>query len=465
MHLCATPEFSMSLSIVILAAGQGTRMRSAQPKVLHRIGGMPLLRHVINTASQLNPDSIHVVFGHGGEQVREVLADAEVAWIEQAEQLGTGHALDQAMPSIDNDSTVLVLYGDVPLITPETLRSMVEQAGSGKLSVLTAVLDNPSGYGRMVRDDDGRLASIVEHKDASEEQLRIREINTGFLAAPAGLLRGWLSKLDNSNVQGEYYLTDIIAMAATDGIPVESASAADEFEILGVNDRVQLASLERSYQRRLANQLMCAGVTLADPARIDIRGELVAGNDCSIDVNVIFEGNVSLGNGVCIGPNCVISNTRIGDGTRVFANCVIEDAAIGGSSRIGPFARIRPETELDERVHVGNFVEIKKSRIAAGSKVNHLSYIGDTRMGTDVNIGAGTITCNYDGANKHLTEIGNDVFVGSDTQLVAPVRVGDGATIGAGTTVTREVPPGELTLSRSPQKTIEGWRRPVKKGS
>ena len=455
----------MSLSIVILAAGQGTRMRSALPKVLHPIGGRPLLRHVINTASQLSPDSIHVVFGHGGDQVREVLADADVSWIEQAEQLGTGHAVDQVMPLISDDNTVLVLYGDVPLITPETLQPMVEQAGSGKLSVLTAVLDDPCGYGRMVRDHEGRLTSIVEHKDASEEHLQIREINTGFLAAPAGMLRGWLSKLDNSNVQGEYYLTDVIAMAAADGVPVESAGAADEFEILGVNDRVQLATLERAYQRRLADRLMRAGVTLADPARIDIRGELFTGSDCSIDVNAVFEGSVRLGDGVCIGPNCVISNTRIGDATQVFANCVIEDACIGGSSRIGPFARIRPETELDERVHVGNFVEIKKSKIAAGSKVNHLSYIGDTRMGSGVNIGAGTITCNYDGANKHLTEIGNDVFIGSDTQLVAPVRVGDGATIGAGTTVTREVPAGELTLSRSPQKTIEGWRRPVKKRS
>ena len=455
----------MSLSIVILAAGQGTRMRSALPKVLHPIGGRPLLRHVINTACQLSPDSIHVVFGHGGDQVREVLADADVSWIEQAEQLGTGHAVDQVMPLISDENTVLVLYGDVPLITPETLQPMVEQAGSGKLSVLTAVLDDPCGYGRMVRDDEGSLTSIVEHRDASEEHLQIREINTGFLAAPAGMLRGWLSKLDNSNVQGEYYLTDVIAMAAADGVPVESVGAADEFEILGVNDRVQLATLERAYQRRLADQLMRAGVTLADPARIDIRGELSTGSDCAIDVNAVFEGNVRLGDGVCIGPNCVISNTRIGDATQVFANCVIEDACIGGSSRIGPFARIRPETELDERVHVGNFVEIKKSKIAAGSKVNHLSYIGDTHMGSGVNIGAGTITCNYDGANKHLTEIGNDVFIGSDTQLVAPVRVGDGATIGAGTTVTREVPAGELTLSRSPQKTIEGWRRPVKKRS
>lgn len=453
----------MNLSIVILAAGQGTRMRSALPKVLHPLAGTPLLRHVINTAKLLNPDSIYVVYGHGGEQVREALADTGVAWIEQAEQLGTGHAVDQAISSISDDSTLLVLYGDVPLITAETLQPMVNQAGSGKLSVLTAVLDNPSGYGRMIRDGEGRLTRIVEHKDASDAELQIREINTGFLAAPAGLMRGWLSELDNSNVQGEYYLTDVIAMAAAAGVVVESASAADEFEILGINDRVQLAVIERVYQRRLAEELMRAGVTLADPARIDIRGELVTGSDCSIDINTVFEGKVRLGSGVRIGPNCVISNARIGDNTEVFANCVIEDASIGNSSRIGPFARIRPDTELGERVHVGNFVEIKKSKIATGSKINHLSYIGDTLMGSGVNVGAGTITCNYDGANKHLTEIGNDVFIGSDTQLVAPVKVGDGATIGAGTTVTREVSACELTLSRCPQKTITGWRRPVKK--
>ncbi len=453
----------MNLSIIILAAGQGTRMRSCLPKVLHPVGGMPLLQHVVNTANLLKPDSIHVVFGHGGEQVRETLADTDVTWVEQRERLGTGHAVDQAIASIDDASTLLVLYGDVPLITAETLQPMVDQASSGKLSVLTAVIDNPSGYGRMIRDDAGRLTRIVEHKDATDTELQIREINTGFLAAPAGLMRAWLGKLDNSNAQGEYYLTDVIAMAADEGVAVESASASDEFEILGVNDRVQLAGIERVYQRRCAEKLMRAGVTLADPARLDVRGELSVGSDCYIDVNVVFTGKVSLGSGVCIGPNCMISHTSIGDSTEVLANSVIEDASIGGSSRIGPFARIRPGTELDERVHVGNFVEIKKSKISTGSKINHLSYIGDTLMGSDVNVGAGTITCNYDGANKHLTEIGNDVFIGSDTQLVAPVKVGDGATIGAGTTVTREVPACELTLSRSPQKTITGWRRPVKK--
>jgi bifunctional UDP-N-acetylglucosamine pyrophosphorylase/glucosamine-1-phosphate N-acetyltransferase len=423
----------MKLSVVILAAGQGTRMRSVLPKVLHPLGGRPLLAHVIDTARELKPDSIHVVFGHGGDQVREALADAPVEWVEQADQLGTGHAVDQVMPRVADDCVVLVLYGDVPLITAATLAPMVDQAGQGKLSVLTAKLDNPFGYGRIIRSANGRLVDIVEQKDAGDEQLRIREINTGFLAAPAGLLRGWLQKLDNRNAQGEYYLTDIVGMAVDDDVPVESVTAADTDEILGVNDRVQLAHLERVYQRRLAEALMRAGVSLADPARFDQRGELEAGSDSFIDVNVVFEGKVRLGERVKIGPNCFIRNATLGDDVEVFANTVIDDARIGSACRIGPFARIRPET------------------------------IGDTRMGAGVNIGAGTITCNYDGANKHVTDIGNDVFVGSDTQLVAPVRVGDGATIGAGTTVTRDVPAGQLTLSRCPQKSIEGWSRPVKK--
>jgi bifunctional UDP-N-acetylglucosamine pyrophosphorylase/glucosamine-1-phosphate N-acetyltransferase len=455
----------MKLSVVILAAGQGTRMRSALPKVLHRLGGRPLLAHVVDTACRLDPESIRVVYGHGGVQVREALADAPVEWIEQAQQLGTGHAVDQVMPSIHDDSVVLVLYGDVPLISADTLSPMIGQAGEGSLCVLTAKLDDPAGYGRIVRSANGRLVDIVEQKDASDEQLRIREINSGFLAVPAALLRGWLRRLDNSNAQGEYYLTDIVAMAVEDGVRVESATAVDTDEILGVNDRSQLAHLERVYQQRQARALMLSGVTLADPARFDQRGELSAGNDSFIDVNVVFEGRVELGARVRIGPNCVIRNAVLDDDVEVFANSVIDAARIGAGSLIGPFARIRPETELAERVHVGNFVEIKKSHIACGSKINHLSYIGDTRMGSGVNIGAGTITCNYDGANKHLTEIGDDVFVGSDTQLVAPVKVGDGATLGAGTTVTREVPAGKLTLSRCPQTTIEGWKRPVKKKS
>jgi bifunctional UDP-N-acetylglucosamine pyrophosphorylase/glucosamine-1-phosphate N-acetyltransferase len=453
----------MKLSVVILAAGQGTRMRSALPKVLHPLGGRPLLTHVIEVAHQLKPESIHVVYGHAGDQAREALAGAPVEWVEQAEQLGTGHAVDQVMPRIGDDCVVLVLYGDVPLITPATLAPLVEQARQNKLSVLTAKLDNPFGYGRIVRGANGRLVDIVEQNDASDEQLRIREINTGFLAVPAALLRGWLSRLDNRNAQGEYYLTDIIAMAVDDGVEVESTRAESVDEILGVNDRVQLAHLERVYQRQQAEQLMRSGVTLADPARFDLRGALTAGNDSFIDINVLFEGTVTLGARVRIGPNCVIRNTSLADDVEVLANSVIDESRVGRACRIGPFARLRPDNELGEQVHVGNFVEMKKSRIADGSKINHLSYIGDTHMGSGVNIGAGTITCNYDGANKHLTEIGDDVFVGSDTQLVAPVKVGDGATIGAGTTFPRVVPAGQLTLSRTPQKTIAGWKRPVKK--
>jgi bifunctional UDP-N-acetylglucosamine pyrophosphorylase/glucosamine-1-phosphate N-acetyltransferase len=455
-------SFIMSLSIIILAAGQGTRMRSALPKVLHPLGGLPLLQHVIRTAQTLNPGHIAVVYGHGGEQVKEALAHEPVEWILQDQQLGTGHAVDQAMSSVKDDDTVLVLYGDVPLIQADTLATLVKKANAGQLAVLTAELDNPQGYGRMLRDDKGRLVGIVEQKDASEVQLSIREINSGFLAAPADCLRGWLQRLDNSNAQGEYYLTDIIAMAASDGVAVESTSAKNECEILGVNDRVQLAQLERIWQRQQAETLMRGGVTLADPARLDMRGEVSTGQDCRIDINVVLEGKVSLGERVSIGPGCVIKNASIGDDVEIFAHCVIEDGIIGTACRIGPFARIRPETKLAEQVHVGNFVEIKKSTVAKGSKINHLSYIGDTHMGSGVNVGAGTITCNYDGANKHLTEIGDNVFIGSDTQLVAPVKVGDGATIGAGTTITRDVPDNELTLSRSKQQTITGWKRPVK---
>ncbi len=438
-------------------------MRSDLPKVLHPLGGFPLLQHVISTAKELGSTSIHVVYGHGGEQVCEALQREDVNWVLQAQQLGTGHAVDQAMPSVQDDDVLLVLYGDVPLIKAGTLAQLVAQAEQGGLSVLTAMLDDPFGYGRMIRASDGKLAGIVEQKDASEEQLCIKEINTGFLAAPAVKLRAWLSRLDNSNAQGEYYLTDVVSIAAGEGGVVDSVSAEDEYEILGVNDRVQLATLERVYQRQQAEQLMHSGTTLADPDRIDVRGELVAGNDCFIDVNCVVEGKVTLGKRVRIGPNCYIKNASLGDDVNIFANCVIEDSVIGKQSRIGPFARIRPETELAEQVHVGNFVEIKKSRIAACSKVNHLSYIGDTHMGSRVNVGAGTITCNYDGAYKHLTEIGDDVFIGSDSQLVAPVKIGDGATIGAGSTITREVPPGELTISRSPQQTRTGWKRPVKK--
>jgi bifunctional UDP-N-acetylglucosamine pyrophosphorylase/glucosamine-1-phosphate N-acetyltransferase len=455
----------MSISVVILAAGQGTRMRSALPKVLHPLGGVPLLLHVIRTARQLDPVGIHVVYGHGGEQVRAVFAGENVDWVLQDRQLGTGHAVEQAMARVSDADTVLVLYGDVPLIRAATLSALVETAAHGALAVLTAVLEDPRGYGRMLRDNGGNLVGIVEQQDANPAQLKIREINTGFLAAPADRLRTWLGQLDNANTQGEYYLTDVVALAAAAGAAVATASATDTLEILGVNDRAQLSVLERAYQRDQAQRLMHNGVTVADPARLDVRGALQAGWDCELDVNVVFEGDVRLGERVRVGPNCVIRNATISDDVEILANCVIEDCAIGSGSRIGPFARIRPESELAERVHIGNFVEIKKSRIAAGSKINHLSYIGDTRMGSGVNVGAGTIVCNYDGANKHLTEIGNDVFIGSDTQLVAPVKVGDGATIGAGSTITREVPPGELALSRCPQQTRPGWKRPLKKSS
>jgi len=453
----------MNISVVILAAGQGTRMRSALPKVLHKLGGVPLLQHVIRTARQLDPEGIHVVYGHGGEQVREVLAGENVDWVLQDRQLGTGHAVELAMSRVSDADTVLVLYGDVPLIRAATLSGLIEKARHDALAVLTAVLDEPHGYGRMLRDSSGKLVGIVEQKDASAAQLKIREINTGFVAAPAVRLRSWLGQLDHDNAQGEYYLTDIVACAAAEGVAVETANAADPFEILGVNDRAQLSVLERVYQRNQAQRLMRNGATVADPARLDVRGDLQTGSDCELDVNVVFEGDVRLGDRVRVGPNCVIRNATISDDVEILANCVIEECAIGSGSRIGPFARIRPESELAEQVHIGNFVEIKKSRIAAGSKINHLSYIGDTRMGSGVNVGAGTIVCNYDGANKHLTEIGNDVFIGSDTQLVAPVKVGDGATIGAGSTITREVPPGELTLSRCPQQTRPGWKRPLKK--
>jgi bifunctional UDP-N-acetylglucosamine pyrophosphorylase/glucosamine-1-phosphate N-acetyltransferase len=453
----------MNPVVVILAAGQGTRMRSALPKVLHPLGGLPLLQHVIRTACQLDASQVHVVFGHGGEQVREMLGDQEVNWVLQDPQLGTGHAVAQVMPLVSDEDTLLVLYGDVPLIRAATLSRLTDFAGQGRLAVLTAQLDDPHGYGRIVRDDRGRLTGIVEHKDATAEQLQIPEINSGFLAAPAGRLRRWLSRLDNSNAQGEYYLTDVIAMAVSEGTAVESVTADDRYEILGVNDRVQLATLERVYQRNQAEQLMRAGVTLADPSRLDVRGIVSVGQDCYMEPNIILEGNVKIGNRVKIGPNCLIRNVKIADDVEILSNCVIEDAEIGQAARVGPFTRLRPETRLSERVQVGNFVEIKKSSIASGSKINHLSYIGDTRMGSGVNVGAGAITCNYDGANKHQTDIGDNVFIGSDTQLIAPVRVGDDATIGAGSTITREVPAGELTLSRSPQQTRQGWHRPVRK--
>jgi len=451
------------LTVIILAAGQGKRMYSDLPKVLHPLGGQPLLAHVVATALQLQPHRVIVVYGHGGRLVPERLASLAVQWVEQGEQLGTGHAVAQAMPGVGDGDTVLVLYGDVPLIRAETLRRLVGLAGPDALALISVELDDPTGYGRILRDAAGHVTRIVEQKDASPEELPVREANTGILAVPAGRLKGWLAALGNDNAQGEYYLTDVIGMAVAQGLPVHTVQPASHHEVLGVNNRLQLAELERAYQRREADRLMLAGVALADPARLDVRGEVVAGRDVFVDVNVVLEGRVVLGDGVRVGPNNLIRDAEIGAGAEVLANCVIEGAVIGPGSRIGPFSRVRPETRLAAGVHVGNFVEIKKSNVGEGSKINHLSYVGDSEVGRNVNVGAGTITCNYDGAHKHRTVIGDDAFIGSDTQLVAPVTVGAGATIGAGSTITRDAPPGELTLSRVPQTTRSGYQRPRKK--
>ncbi|HIP52786.1 MAG TPA: UDP-N-acetylglucosamine diphosphorylase/glucosamine-1-phosphate N-acetyltransferase [Chromatiales bacterium] len=453
----------MKLGVAILAAGQGTRMRSSLPKVLHPLAGKPLLAHVLDTVARLEANRVAVVYGHGGDTVRNALSERDVEWVEQSEQLGTGHALEQAMPLLAEMDHVLVLYGDVPLISEATLAHLKTLGNKSALALLTATLDNPSGYGRIVRDVEGRVLRIVEHKDASPEECAIPEINTGILLADQGRLADWLTRLENDNAQGEFYLTDVIAMAVDEGVNVETAQPETEEEILGVNDRVQLSRLERYYQHQMAQEAMRQGVTLADPARFDVRGEVVFGSDVFVDVNVVFEGRVEIGDGVSIGPNTLIRNSRIGDGTQIFANSVLEDAELGRDTRIGPFARLRPEARLSDRVHVGNFVEIKKSRVGRGSKINHLSYIGDAQVGGGVNIGAGTITCNYDGANKHQTIIGDNAFIGSDTQLVAPVTVGAGATIGAGSTITRDAPEETLTLSRSKQVSVKGWNRPVKK--
>lgn len=454
---------SAPLEIIILAAGQGKRMYSDTPKVLHRLAGRPLLAHVLASARALNPAAVHVVYGHGGERVREAFAPAGVQWAHQEEQKGTGHAVAQATPTVADQAVVLVLYGDVPLIRPETLQNLLSAAGPDSLALLTAELDSPAGYGRIIRDPAGQVAKIVESKDASPAEAAVREVNTGFLAAPAAKLKKWLAGLRNHNAQGEYYLTDIIAMAVAEGVNIATRSPRDVSEILGVNSKQELADVERIYQKQLAEKLMQQGVTLRDPSRLDVRGELSCGRDVVIDVNVVFEGKVTLGDRVQIGPNNVIRDCAIGADTIVHPNCVMEQAVVGEDCRIGPFARLRPETKLAAHVHVGNFVEVKKSEVGEGSKMNHLSYIGDTTVGRDVNIGAGTITCNYDGANKHRTVIGDSVFVGSNTSLVAPLTVGAGATIGAGSVITRKAPAGELTLTRAAQVTKPGWKRPVKK--
>jgi len=453
----------MKLSIIILAAGQGTRMNSTRPKVLHPLGGRPLLAHVLDTARTLQTADIHVVIGHGAEQVRAVLPDTDIHWVVQEQQLGTGHAVAQAMPAVPDENTVLVMYGDVPLISKQTLEPLCQMAEQGIAALLSAELEDPAGYGRILHHADGSISGIVEEKDATPKQRTIQEINTGFLAAPAARLRGWLAALDNNNAQGEYYLTDVIARAVTEGTSVRGMTTDAIDEVVGINDRKQLAHQERCFQLRQAEVCLQAGVTLIDPARFDLRGRLDAGQDVVIDINAILEGQVTLGDRVSIGPNVCLRNASVGDDVTILANCVIEDAVIGAGSRIGPFARLRPETSLAADTHIGNFVEIKKSEVGEGSKINHLSYVGDTTIGRGVNIGAGTITCNYDGANKHRTLIGDDVFIGSDTQLVAPVEVQDGATIGAGSTITRDAPAHELTLSRAPQQTRSGWKRPAKK--
>ena len=450
------------LSIVILAAGEGKRMRSALPKVLQLLAGRPLLQHVIDTARTLAPSAIHVVYGHEGERVRAALAHAPVSWTLQAPQRGTGHALLQAMPQIPDDHRVLVLYGDVPLIGRETLLQLVQLAGAAGVSILTARFEEPEGYGRIVRNARGLVQKIVEQRDATPRQLALQECNTGVLVGPARRLRGWLGRLTRANSQGEYYLTDVIAMAVKDKVPVKALLAQEPAEVLGVNDKAQLARLESICRARSARELLLAGVTLADPARIDVRGTLTHGSDVFIDVNVVFEGRVALGDRVHIGAGCVVRDSEIGADTQVLPHCVIEGALIGPSCLIGPFARLRPAATLAPEVHIGNFVEVKNSQLGAGSKANHLAYLGDAELGNRVNIGAGTIVANYDGAAKHHTTIGDEVHTGSNSVLVAPITVGAGATIGAGSTVTQSVPAGKLTVARARQTTIEGWRRPVK---
>ncbi len=449
------------VSIIILAAGQGSRMKSALPKVLHPIAGKALLQHVIDTAYQLAANKIITVYGHGGDIVPTTINDDNVKWVVQEQQLGTGHAVDQAMPELEDSDIAVILYGDVPLIKKQTLTKLIEYAKKD-FALLTVNLDDPTGYGRIVRNADGKVERIVEHKDATEEEKLISEINTGILAVNAGELRNWLKRLDNSNAQGEYYLTDVIAMAVNDDMQVKTVNPENEQEVLGVNSRSQLAELEGFYQLSNAQKLMEQGVTVMDPTRLDIRGNVTLGKDVTLDINVILEGDVVIGDNVSIGANCVIKNSSIDRGVVVQPMCHIEQAQIGAESKIGPFARIRPGTQLANQTHVGNFVEIKNSNVAKGSKINHLSYIGDTDMGEGVNIGAGTITCNYDGANKYRTEIGDNAFIGSDTQLVAPVKVGDNATIGAGSTITKDTPENELTLTRTKQTSIKGWQRPTK---
>jgi bifunctional UDP-N-acetylglucosamine pyrophosphorylase/glucosamine-1-phosphate N-acetyltransferase len=453
----------MTLDVIVLAAGLGKRMRSDLPKVLHRLAGRPLLAHVIDTARTLAPRKIFVVHGHGADKVRAAFPDSGVDWVLQAEQLGTGHAVLQALPQVSSDADVLILYGDVPLVRPATLKRLLEGARGG-LAVLTAELADPSGYGRIVRDGAQRVARIVEQNDATASELAIREVNAGFFCLSARRLAPWLSKISSDNAQKEYYLTDLVALAVADAVPVVAVKVEDQWEVAGVNSTQELAVLERVCQGREARRLLDAGVTLADPARIDVRGALECGRNVSIDVNCVFEGRVSLGDNVRVGPNCVLKNVSIGAGTEVLAFSHLDDAEIGERCRVGPFARLRPGARLAEDVHVGNFVEVKASRLGAGSKANHLSYIGDSEVGRRVNVGAGTITCNYDGAAKHRTVIEDDCFIGSDATLVAPVRIARGSYIGAGSTISKDTPPGQLTVARARQVSIPSWKPPRKKG-
>lgn len=452
----------MSLDIVILAAGQGTRMRSALPKVLHPVAGKSMLGHVIDTARQLQPHSIQVVIGHGAEAVRERLAAPDLSFVLQAEQLGTGHAVAQALPALSAER-VLILYGDVPLIAAETLQRLLALVSDQQMGLLTVQLADPTGYGRIVRGADGQVEAIVEHKDANAAQRAISEGNTGILAVPGKRLADWLGRLSNSNAQGEYYLTDVIAMAVADGLVVATEQASDEMEVLGANDRIQLSQLERHYQYRAGRRLMAQGVTLIDPARFDLRGEVTVGRDVLIDINVILEGQVVIEDGVHIGPNCVIKDSVLRQGAIVKANSHLDGADVGEGADCGPFARLRPGSVLGAKAHVGNFVELKNAKLGAGAKAGHLSYLGDAEIGARTNIGAGTITCNYDGANKFKTVLGEDVFIGSNSSLVAPVNLGDGATTGAGSTVTADVPANTLAVGRAKQRNIDGWKRPVKK--
>ena len=461
--------FPLNIDVVILAAGQGSRMRSNKPKVLHAIGGKPMVQHVIDAAKALGDVNVHIVVGHGADQVQANLgADSlysDCQYIEQVEQLGTAHAVLQVLPALTPGSKTLILYGDVPLIKTETLRAMLEAVNETSMAVLTASLDDATGYGRIVRNDNNEVLSIVEHKDAKTDQLAINEINTGIMCIPQSCLAKWLPNIGNDNAQKEYYLPDVIAMSVTDGVGINTPSPQSLFEIQGVNNRLQLAELEREFQREQANKLMVEGATLADPARIDVRGNVTVGQDVFIDINAVLQGDVVIGANVSIGPNCVITNASIAEGSNILANSVIEDAVIGKDCNIGPFARLRPGANLADGCKVGNFVEIKNAQLGDGSKVNHLSYVGDAEIGTDTNIGAGTITCNYDGANKFKTVMGNNVFVGSNSTLVAPVEIADGGFVAAGSTVTQTVPADNLAVGRGRQRNITGWKKPVKKKS